>query len=150
MRSQLAIKYPLRAKFLISMVVILAITIQMLIVNSLDDNFKISIYVMNILLLLFIAGAITVALFRSAGKPKSLLLEPGKLVLEGKEVSAAGIQGVWINERWYGIKLKQRRIVPMKLCFVLQPRQPAGEPELLQWAEEHAIPVEQRFFIRWM
>lgn len=150
MRSQLAIKYPLRAKFLICMVVILAIMIQLLISNSLDDNIKKVNFVIGILVLLFIVGAITVALFRSAGKPKSLLLEPGKLVLEGKEVPAADIQGVWINERWYGIKLKQRRIVPMKLCFVLQSRQPAGEPELLQWAEEHAIPVEQRFFIRWM
>jgi len=150
MRSQLAIKYPLRAKFLISMAVILAIMIQLLISNSLDDNIKKINFVIGILVLLFIVGAITVALFRSAGKPKTLLLEPGKLVLEGKEVSAADIQGVWINERWYGIKLKQRRIVPMQLCFVLQPRQPAGEPELLQWAEEHSIPVEQRFFIRWM
>ena len=150
MRSQLAIKYPLRAKFLISMAVILAIMIQLLISNSLDDNIKKINFVIGSLVLLFIVGAITVALFRSAGKPKTLLLESGKLVLEGKEVSAADIQGVWINERWYGIKLKQRRIVPMKLCFVLQPRQPAGEPELLQWAEEHSIPVEQRFFIRWM
>ncbi|WP_145026910.1 hypothetical protein [Paenibacillus sp. Y412MC10] len=149
MRSQLAIKYPLRAKFLISMVILLVITVPQMF-NSPDDSFKRGIFVFRILLLLFIVGAITVALFRSAGKPKTLLLEPGKLVLEGKEVSAADIQGVWINERWYGIKLKQRRIVPMKLCFVLQPRQPAGEPELLQWAEEHEIPVEQRFFIRWM
>ncbi|KAF9143682.1 hypothetical protein BGX30_015040 [Mortierella sp. GBA39] len=132
------------------MAVILAIMIQLLISNSLDDNIKKINFVIGILVLLFIVGAITVALFRSAGKPKTLLLEPGKLVLEGKEVSAADIQGVWINERWYGIKLKQRRIVPMQLCFVLQPRQPAGEPELLQWAEEHSIPVEQRFFIRWM
>ncbi|MGG4049395.1 hypothetical protein [Paenibacillus favisporus] len=150
MRSQLAIKYPLQAKFLISMAVILAIMIQLLISNSLDDNIKKINFVIGILVLLFIVGAITVALFRSAGKPKSLLLEPEKLVLEGKEVPAADIQGVWINERWYGIKLKRRRIVPMKLCFVLQPRQSAGEPELLQWAEEHGIPVEQRFFIRWM
>ncbi|OZB93009.1 hypothetical protein [Paenibacillus sp. XY044] len=149
MHSQLAIKYPLRAKFLIGMGAFLVITVPQ-IFNSPDDSLERAIFVLRILLLLFIAGAITVALFRSAGKPKSLLLEPGKLVLEGKEVAAAGIQGVWINERWYGIKLKQRRIVPMKLCFVLQSRQPAGEKELLQWAEDNEIPVERRFFIRWM
>ncbi|MBB3130191.1 hypothetical protein FHS19_004896 [Paenibacillus rhizosphaerae] len=149
MHSQLAIKYPLRAKFLLCMVTLLVITVPQMF-NSPDDSLERGTFVFRILLLLFIAGAIAVSLYRSAGKPKTLLLEPEKLVLEGKEVSTADIHGVWINERWYGIKLKQRRIVPMKLCFVLQPRQPAGEPELLQWAEEHGIPVERRFFIRWM
>lgn len=150
MNHQLEVKYPVQIKFIVNMVWVLCLMTFMLIRNPHRKPFDQYLTVFEVVWIAFCVFCILFVCIRAARKPKALIMEESRLILEGEEINHGEIQEILLDRNMYGIKMRNRRLVPMRLCFALDKDQPTGEYELLGWAKENHIKVTRRFFMKWI
>lgn len=140
------IRYPLNLRFIIGMALFGLIEISGLLLTNHGIN-----KMVFIALIVFDLLAIAVAITRTLLKPKQLKLEDNVLYIGLERVNANEIKHILIErDRVIGVLPKNKRIVPMPLCFVFESSSGNGLPALLAWAKSNDIKVEHRTFRKWM
>lgn len=140
------IRYPLNKGVMIAMLIFALLEI----LGAATTNHAtgrivfVSLIVFN---LLVIAAAVT----RSVFSPKQLRLENNAIVIDNKPFHASDISRILIERhRLVGVKPKNKRIVPLSLCFVFEPSSSDGLLALMTWANRNDIDVEHGVFRKWM
>lgn len=86
-------------------------------------------------------------------KPSVLSIEQEALFINGRTVEAHQIKMVMVMGYFnpiIGIKPKNKRYVPVHLCFRFMEDEDKGMKELKSWAEENQISFVHKRFGRWM
>lgn len=142
----MTIRYPLKKRLMIAMLVLAVLEILGFVnANRASGKF------IFIALLLFNLGVIATTVTRSRLKPKQLRLEGNMFVIDNLILHAKDIGRIFIeSNRVIGVKPKNKRIVPLALCFVIESSSGDGLPALLAWANNNDIDVEHGVFRKWM
>lgn len=74
----------------------------------------------------------------------------GLLLIRNEAIPANKIQSIHIDGSLVGIKLKGKRIVPLRLCFKFIDHREQSMKQLGRWAEENGIKLDYGLFMKWM
>lgn len=145
------IKTPLAGRTILSIVVVILIQILMLM-----DSFRNQAHPHNLtryfmIIWIVVCTAILVFLILNAlRKAADIKWGAGLLLIRNEAIPANKIQSIHIDGSLVGIKLKGKRIVPLRLCFKFIDHREQSMKQLGRWAEENGIKLDYGLFMKWM
>lgn len=138
---------------IISVSIMSILHMRMLVLIMQNDNMSRTLFYIEIVPLLIFAIWLTCMIIKAFMKPSVLRIDQEALFVNGHTVEAHQIKMVMVMGYFkpiIGIKLKNKRYVPVHLCFRLMEDEDRGMKELKTWAEENQILFVHKRFARWM
>ncbi|MFD2611038.1 hypothetical protein [Paenibacillus gansuensis] len=147
-----AIKYPF-SWLVVSLAALQVILFSYMNFNYIDRHHPFLLFIGTIVVLILYGCLLSGSIYLGLQPSGELVFQDHSLIVNGvdlqaKEIAEIRIQGYFREE--YGIRLHDKRIVPVKLCFrFVQPDDPAVQ-QLKQWGAVNQIPLVRKPFTRWI
>ncbi|WP_222708548.1 hypothetical protein [Paenibacillus sp. N3.4] len=124
----------------------------MLISPNLNIHKVDTLFFMNIVLISFYVMIFIISLIRTMQKPVTLCLNDRGLVIDKTETCTQSIKAILISGKIIGVKPVGKKIVPLRYCFEFadEDNQVDALEAMMDWANQHHIPVRKTAFVRWI
>ncbi|WP_144029140.1 hypothetical protein [Paenibacillus rigui] len=143
------IKNPSGIKVIVIMIIFIILQLKVIVVNVEDDK----AFFVGVALVVVYATILGMSTYRTFKKSSNIEYRPEALIVHGKLIRAEDIEMILINGYFkpiLGIKLTEKKIVPINLCFRFIQDEDNAIQELKKWASERNIKVKNKYFVRWI